>query len=66
MSDVAIAADATDKAVAIEADDDEKAKADEAIQAIESPLDDNETDADNKIHLVDVCVFGPPVKDELL
>jgi len=46
---VAIEADATDKAVAT----DEVHKAEEAITAIELPLDGNEAVADNKIHLVD-------------
>jgi hypothetical protein len=60
VSDVAIVADATNKVhgkadEAIEANVVEKAKTDEAIQAIESPLDDDEADADNKIHLVDVA-----------
>ena len=46
---MAIEADATDKAVAT----DEVHKADKAIKAIESPLDGDGADADNKIHLVD-------------
>jgi hypothetical protein len=53
---VAIEANATDKAVVTnevhKADDVDKAEANEAIKAIELPLDGNEANADIKIHLV--------------
>ena len=48
MSDVAIEADATNKAIAI----DKVHKADKAITAIESPLDGNEANANDKVNLV--------------